>query len=267
LKHGRSLALKKQVYGNSRIRKSNFMKWSYRIARVAGIDVRIHVTFLLLPAYFGFLGWQEAGLAGALNELSFIGALFLCVLLHEFGHALAGRHYGIRTPDITLLPIGGVARMESIPEKPSMELIIAVAGPAVNVAIALGLAAILALTGGILEGPDSTLRIQLHNLLVVNCGLVFFNMIPAFPMDGGRVLRALLAMKFSHLTATRFAARTGQIMACGFAVLGFFANPMLILIALFVFSGAREELQYAIQRQQYEELLREIARRRDSFEP
>ena len=242
------------------------MKWSYRIARVAGIDVRIHVTFLLLPAYFGFLGWQEAGLTGALKELSFIGALFLCVLLHEFGHALAGRHYGIRTPDITLLPIGGVARMESIPEKPSMELFIAVAGPAVNVGIALALAGILALTGGILDGPDSTLRIQLHNLLVVNCGLVFFNMIPAFPMDGGRVLRALLAMRFSHLTATRFAARTGQIMACGFAVLGFFANPMLILIALFVFSGAREELQHAIERQQYEELLQEIARRRGSFE-
>lgn len=240
------------------------MKWSYRIARVAGIDVRVHVTFLLLPAYFGFVGWQEAGLTGALNELSFIGALFLCVLLHEFGHALAGRHYGIRTPDITLLPIGGVARMESIPEKPSMELVIAVAGPAVNVAIALALALILALTGGILEGPDSTLRIQLHNMLVVNCGLVLFNMIPAFPMDGGRVLRALLAMKFSHLTATRFAARTGQTLACGFAVLGFYANPMLVLIALFVFSGAREELQYAIQRQHYEQLLQEMARRRDS---
>lgn len=241
------------------------MKWSYRIARFAGIDVRIHVTFLLLPAYFGFLGWQEAGLTGALNELSFIGALFLCVLLHEFGHALAGRHYGIRTPDITLLPIGGVARMESIPEKPSMELFIAVAGPAVNVGIALALAGILTLTGGILDGPESNLRIQLHNLLVVNCGLVLFNMIPAFPMDGGRVLRALLAMKLSHLKATHLAARTGQVMACGFAVLGFFANPMLVLIALFVFNGAQEELQHAIQQQQYEELLKEIARRRDPF--
>lgn len=238
------------------------MKWSYRIARFAGIDVRIHVTFLLLPAYFGFLGWQEAGARGALEEIAFIGGLFLCVLLHEFGHALAGRRYGIRTPDITLLPIGGVARMETIPEKPSMELVIAVAGPAVNVVIALCLAVVLVATGGILEGPDTTMRIQLHNLLVVNCGIVLFNMIPAFPMDGGRVLRALLAMKFSHLTATRVAARTGQAMACGFAVLGFVANPMLVLIALFVFNGAQEELQYAIQRQQYEELLREIARRR-----
>lgn len=241
------------------------MKWSYRIARFAGIDVRIHVTFLLLPAYFGFLGWQEAGGRGALGEISFIGGLFLCVLLHEFGHALAGRRYGIRTPDITLLPIGGVARMETIPEKPSMELVIAVAGPAVNVAIAAVMALILIFTGGILEGPETTIRIQIHNLLMVNCGLVLFNMIPAFPMDGGRVLRALLAMKFTHLTATRVAARIGQVMACGFAVLGFVANPMLVLIALFVFNGAQEELQYAIQRQQYEELLREIQRRSDPF--
>lgn len=241
------------------------MKWSYRIARIAGIDVRIHVTFLLLPAFFGFGGWQDGGMAGAIGELAFIGALFLCVLLHEFGHALAGRRYGISTPDITLLPIGGVARMENIPDKPSMELVIAVAGPAVNVAIAIVLAGALTLTGGVLHGPDGALRILLHNLLVVNCGLVLFNMIPAFPMDGGRVLRALLAMKFSHLTATRVAARTGQVLACGFALFGFFANPMLMLIAIFVFSGAQEELQYAIQRGQYEELVREISRRRNPF--
>lgn len=256
-------ALNFGVYGNSRIRKSIFMKWSYRIARVSGIDVRIHVTFLLLPAFFGFTGWQEGGWPGAVGEVSFIAALFFCVLLHEFGHALAGRHYGIRTPDITLLPIGGVARMERIPDKPSMELVIAVAGPAVNVAIATALAGILILTGGILTGPDNTLRVMLHNLLVVNCGLIIFNMIPAFPMDGGRVLRSLLAMRFSHLGATRVAARTGQVLACGFAVLGFFGNPMLMLIALFVFNGAQEELRYAVQQDQYEQMLREIMARND----
>jgi len=239
------------------------MKWSYRIARISGIDVRIHLTFLLLPAFFGFNGWRDAGWPGALGEVSFIVALFFCVLLHEFGHALAGRHYGIRTPDITLLPIGGVARMEQIPEKPSMELVIAVAGPAVNVAIATALAGILTLTGGILAGPETTLRVMMHNLLVVNCGLVFFNMIPAFPMDGGRVLRALLAMKFSHLAATRVAARTGQALACGFAVLGFFGNPMLVLIALFVFNGAQDELEYAHQRDQYQQMLREVMANRE----
>ncbi|MEI8292402.1 MAG: site-2 protease family protein [bacterium] len=237
------------------------MKWSYRIARIAGIDVRIHVTFLLLPVFFGFSAWKESGWPGAMGEVSFLLALFLCVLLHEFGHALAGRRYGIRTPDITLLPIGGVARMENIPDKPAMELVIAIAGPMVNVIIGLFLASILTLTGGILAGPETSLRIMLHNLLAMNCGLILFNMIPAFPMDGGRVLRALLAMKFSHLTATRAAARTGQVLAFLFAVAGFFGNPMLLLIALFVFNGAEQELQYAIQREGYEQMLREIAQR------
>jgi stage IV sporulation protein FB len=235
------------------------MKWSYRIARIRGIDVRIHLTFLLLPVFFGFGAWKESGWAGAVGEVSFLLALFLCVLLHEFGHALAGRRYGIRTPDITLLPIGGVARMENIPEKPSMELFIAIAGPAVNVAICIVLTAILMLTGGFLQGPETTLRLMLHNLLLMNAGLVFFNMIPAFPMDGGRVLRALLAMKFSHLGATRAAARTGQAMALVFAVAGFLGNPMLLLIAMFVFNGAQQELQYAIQRDQYDQMLRAIA--------
>ena len=239
------------------------MKWSYRIAKISGIDIRSHLTFLLLPAILGYAGWRDAGWPGAVGEVSFIAALFFCVLLHEFGHALAGRRYGIRTPDITLLPIGGVARMERIPDKPSMELVIAVAGPAVNVAIALVLGGVLMLTGGILSGPENTPRVMLHNLLLVNCGLIVFNMIPAFPMDGGRVLRALLAMKFSHLGATRVAARTGQVLACGFAVLGFFGNPMLLLIALFVFNGAQEELQYAIQQDQYEHMLREIMARNE----
>jgi hypothetical protein len=138
-------------------------------------------------------------------------------------------------------------------------------GTPMNVAIALVLAVSLVLTGGILSGPDNTLRIMLHNLLVVNCGLILFNMIPAFPMDGGRVLRALLAMKFSHLGATRVAARTGQVLACGFAVLGFFGNPMLILIALFVFNGAQQELEYAVQRQEYEKMLKDLAIKHTPF--
>jgi stage IV sporulation protein FB len=140
-----------------------------------------------------------------------------------------------------------------------------VAGPAVNVAIALILAAVLTLTGGILAGPDSTGRIMLHNLLIVNCGLIVFNMLPAFPMDGGRVLRALLAMKLSHLTATKIAGRIGQVLACAFAVLGFFGNPMLILIALFVFNGAQQELEYAVQRQEYEKMLKNLAIKHTPF--
>lgn len=235
------------------------MKWSYRLARVAGIDVRIHITFLLLPLWFGYQGWLRGGATAALQGSVFILALFFCVLLHEFGHALAGRRCGIRTRDITLLPIGGVARMENIPEKPSQELGIAVAGPAVNVAIGTLLALALAATGGVLSGPESGLRLTMHELLFVNVALVVFNLIPAFPMDGGRVLRALLAMGVGHLRATLIAARLGQGIAVLFAVAGFFGNPMLVLIAMFVFSGAQQELRYAQQRQAFESMRREAA--------
>lgn len=221
------------------------MKWSFRVCRVAGIDVRIHITFLLLPLFFGWSGWQEGGASGASNEIVFILALFLCVLLHEFGHALAGRHYGIPTPDITLLPFGGVARMTRIPSQPLQELVIAVAGPAINVAIAGVLGILLFAGGGFFGGPPTTGRLFLQQLLTVNAGLVLFNLIPAFPMDGGRILRALLAMRCGHFRATQIAARIGQVLAVVFAVAGFFTNPMLLLIGLFVFSGARDELAYA----------------------
>jgi Zn-dependent protease len=229
------------------------MQWSYRIARIAGIDVRIHITFLLLPAYFGFVQWREAGPGAAAQAVLFILLLFVCVLLHEFGHALAGRRYGIRTPDITLLPIGGVARMLAIPDKPVQELVIAVAGPAVNVLIAGVLAPVLYFTGGLFSGPATELRQLLHNLLLVNLGLVIFNLIPAFPMDGGRILRAILAMWRPWTSATRIAARTGQVLAVLFALAALWQeNLILLLIALFVFAGARQEILYAKYREQLE---------------
>lgn len=229
------------------------MKWSYRIARIAGIDVRIHITFLLLPLYFGWLEWQVGGPSAAFQAVLFILLLFVCVLLHEFGHALAGRHYGVQTPDITLLPIGGVARMLAIPDQPRQEFVIAVAGPAVNVLIAACLAPVLWLTGGLFSGPAGALREILHNLLLVNIGLVLFNLVPAFPMDGGRIFRSLLAMKISWTKATRIAGRTGQVLAGFFCIAGFLqGNPMLILIALFVFSGAQEEIRFANYREELE---------------
>lgn len=218
------------------------MKWSYRIARISGIDIRIHLTFLLLPLFFGLTDWQKGGPLAAAESVAFILVLFFCVLLHEFGHALAGRAFGIRTPDITLLPIGGVARMERIPAHPAQELAIAVAGPAVNVVIAAGIWAWLAFAGG---PPDAVNRFLGH-LALVNAGLVVFNAIPAFPMDGGRVLRALLALKLRYVTATKVAARVGQGIAILFAAAGFFWNPMLVLVAVFVFGGAQQELQYAV---------------------
>ncbi len=223
------------------------MKWSYRIARIAGIDVRIHTTFLLLLAFIAWANYQGGGAAAAIEGVIFISLLFLCVLLHEFGHALAARRFGIRTPDITLLPIGGVARLERMPDTPIQELIVAIAGPAVNVVIA----AILWIALG---GPSNWrdfLEIDtagpglLSQLLAVNVMLILFNLIPAFPMDGGRVLRALLATRIDHSLATQIAARIGQGIAICFAVAGFFGNPFLIFIAMFVFMGAEQEASFA----------------------
>jgi len=229
------------------------MKWSYRIARISGIDIRIHLTFLLLPLFFGLADWQKGGAAAAAESVAFILVLFFCVLLHELGHALAGRAFGIRTPDITLLPIGGVARMERIPSHPLQELAIAVAGPAVNVVIAGIIWAALALKGGPVAG--SHFDGFLAGLATVNIGLVVFNCIPAFPMDGGRVLRALLAMKLRYATATKVAARIGQGIAILFAAAGFFWNPMLVLVAVFVFSGAQQELEFAVAMERFMEQL------------
>ncbi|MFA7342694.1 MAG: site-2 protease family protein [Terrimicrobiaceae bacterium] len=223
------------------------MRWSYKVARVAGIDVKIHVTFLLVLAWFGVVYWKESGVQGAVEGVGFTLLLFLCVLLHEFGHAFAARAYGIRTPDITLLPIGGVARLERMPDKPVQELVVAVAGPAVNVLIALVLFAFLAAKVRMSDFTDIDHAGGglLESLLVMNVGLVAFNALPAFPMDGGRVLRALLAMVMDHTRATLIAARIGQALAVVFAVVSFLGPGMLLFIAVFVFAGAQQELAYA----------------------
>jgi Zn-dependent protease/predicted transcriptional regulator len=220
------------------------MKWSFKLGRILGIDVYIHFTFLLL---LGFIGLSQAlaggGLPAAANGMVFFLCLFGCVLLHEYGHALMARRYGIKTRDITLLPIGGLARLERIPEKPAQELVVALAGPAVNVVIAAGLALGLWL-GGYWQ-PLTSLSMTGGNtferLLLANLFLVAFNLIPAFPMDGGRVLRAMLAMRLSHVRATHIAAAIGKGIAVVFGFVGLFANPMLLLIALFVWIGASQE--------------------------
>lgn len=224
------------------------MKWSFRIARVAGIDVNIHVTFFLLLGFYAWYSHAQGGWPMAWFGLAFILLLFVCVLLHEFGHAFAAKLFGIRTPDITLLPIGGVARLERMPRNPFQELVIALAGPAVNVAIAMGLVLVLGPLFNlhdVLELDRPGLNI-FSMLAVVNILLVVFNMIPAFPMDGGRVLRSILAMRLPHARATTIAARVGQVIAVAFALLGVFTgNIILILIAVFVFFGAQQELAIA----------------------
>jgi Zn-dependent protease/predicted transcriptional regulator len=220
------------------------MKWSWKIGQFAGIGVYIHTTFLLL------LGWiavsyllQGYTLLAVLSSIGFMLALFACVVLHEFGHALTAKRFGIKTRDINLLPIGGVARLERIPDNPVHELWVALAGPAVNVVIGGVLLAWL-LVSRTLE-PLSALSVtggpSLERLLMVNVLLVGFNMIPAFPMDGGRVLRALLAMRMEYTRATQVAAAIGQGLAFVLGFVGLFANPMLIATAFFVWIGAAQE--------------------------
>jgi Zn-dependent protease len=222
------------------------MRWSWRIATVAGIPVRLHVTFgLLLVFIFGIHLAGGSGVVQSLEGVGLIVAVFACVVLHEFGHALTARRYGVRTRDITILPIGGVARLERIPEKPLQEIVVALAGPAVNLLIAcLLLLPFAATLAGVerLEAVAGALHGNvLAELFVVNVFLAVFNLVPAFPMDGGRVLRAVLATRLEYVRATQIAASIGQGIAFLFGLLGLFGNPMLLFIALFVFIGAGQE--------------------------
>lgn len=221
------------------------MSWSIKLGRFAGIDVFLHLTFLLLLAFVGFSGYLSSGsMTGALEGVLFMIALFGSVVLHEYGHALTARWFGIPTRDITLYPIGGVARLERMPERPWQELVVAIAGPAVNVAIAVLLFGGLLATGNLGWPTLRTLESGplLERLMYTNISLALFNLIPAFPMDGGRVLRAGLAMYLNYALATRIAARLGQAVAVVFGFVGLFANPMLILVALFVWFAASQEL-------------------------
>jgi len=221
------------------------MSWSWKLGRIAGIDVRVHWTFLLL------LGWiilatlgGGATLGQTLGAILFVLAIFACVVLHEYGHAMVARRYGVPTRDITLLPIGGVARLQRMPEQPMQEFWVAVAGPAVNLAIAAVLLIVLLVLGRVEAVTEAAVLGGgfVAGLLQVNLLIVAFNLLPAFPMDGGRVLRALLARKIEYLRATRIAAGIGQAMAIAFGIAGLiWFNPLLLLIALFVYLGAEAE--------------------------
>ena len=220
------------------------MGWSLKLGEVAGIRVQVHFTFLLFLAWIVFSGLTTGkSQQVVLANVVFMLGLFGCVVLHEFGHALTAKHYGIRTKDITLFPIGGVARLERMPDDPRQELWVALAGPAVNVVIAAGLGIWLYITrGGFnVAGVDIATGSFAERILLVNISLVVFNMLPAFPMDGGRVVRALLASRMEYTRATQIAASLGQGMALLFGIVGFFYNPMLMFIALFVWIGAAQE--------------------------
>ena len=217
------------------------MRWSFRLATLAGIRIEVHVTFLLMV---GGLALLSSGSSPVWRTVVELLLLFLCVLLHELGHALAARHYGIQTREIVLLPIGGVARLERMPEKPMQEIVVALAGPGVNLILATALAAILATSGVTPELALARFNKGLPEyLLVANLAMLLFNLVPAFPMDGGRVLRASLALAMPYARATRIAVQVGQGFALLFAAAGVFVlrSPVLVFVALFVFMAAGEE--------------------------
>ncbi len=220
------------------------MKWQWKVGEYSGIGVYLHATFFLL---IGFVVLshilQGDPVSQTIAGVAFILALFASVVLHEFGHALAAKRYGIKTRDITLYPIGGVARLDRMPDKPIQEFWVALAGPAVNVVIAGVLFAWITITNDIVSIERLSVSVGpfLERLMVTNISLVLFNLLPAFPMDGGRVLRALLAMRLEYTRATQIAATIGQGMAFLFGFIGLFTNPFLIFIALFVWIGAAQE--------------------------
>lgn len=218
------------------------MKW--KLANLAGIDVYVHWSFWLLPGWMLMSAMSSSGFVAAISTVTFLFAVFGCVVLHELGHALAARQFGIGTRDITLYPIGGVASLNEIPRSPVKELVIALAGPAVNVAIAGAI-----LGGSLLAGAGYHISLSrvpgwnfLTELMFVNIGLVVFNLLPAFPMDGGRVLRSFLAMRLPYEQATTIAARIGKVAAILLGLIGLFSNGSLVLVAMFVYLAAQAEL-------------------------
>jgi len=230
--------------------ETGFLSHSLVLGSIAGTRVRLHWTFLVFLVWIGSAFLISGGPGAALSGLTLVMAVFACVLAHEFGHILMARRFGYSSPDVTLLPIGGIARFQAIPERPGQELAVALAGPAVNLVIA-GL-----LVGGFgLELTSTRLAAGLSPkdilpaLATINLVLALFNLLPAFPMDGGRAFRAILSIFLERAQATRIAAHAGQAIAIGFGFLGIFAgNALLILIALFVYFAASSESQ-AVQLQ------------------
>jgi stage IV sporulation protein FB len=220
------------------------MRWSYTIARIAGTEVKVHVTFILLLGWIAYDGWLSEGPAAAVTYTLFFVVFFFCILLHEFGHITMARRFGVRTPDVILLPIGGVARLERIPEDPRQELLVALAGPAVTLAIIVVLFLGTLATGqAVAHGDPLAEHVPfLVRLLVVNAMVLAFNLVPAFPLDGGRVLRALLARRMGLARGTRIAGAIGQFFALALGVYGFLqSQPLMMLVAFFIFLGAGSE--------------------------
>ncbi|MGC8654169.1 MAG: site-2 protease family protein [Candidatus Kryptoniota bacterium] len=224
------------------------MRWSFFVGKIFGIPIRVHYTFLLLLAFIWYVESSMYGPETGLYSAIFWLLIFVCVLLHELGHSRVAQSYGLTITSIVLLPIGGVSQISDIPKDPMKEVNITIAGPIVNFVIAGVLLAFGKFFNPSAEFGKASL--QSGNLVVdlfwANLMLGLFNIIPAYPMDGGRILRGILAMKRNYIEATRLAADVGKLFAIGFIVVGFFINWWLILIGIFIFSGATSEAETTV---------------------
>ena len=219
------------------------IRWSWQLGKLFGIAIRIHITLILFLVWIAFASSvREAGVVKAVVDWLLVVAVFAVIVVHELSHALVARRFGCATREIVLLPIGGVAVMDRMPQRPRQELLIAVAGPAVNVVLALVLAATIGMLG-LSFGPEqpTALGAVLVQLLWINVGLALFNLLPAFPMDGGRVLRAGLSLRVGRERATQIAVSIGKALAGVLVVGGLFFDPMLVLIGAFVWFAAQQE--------------------------
>jgi Zn-dependent protease/predicted transcriptional regulator len=236
--------------------ETGFLSHSLVLGTIAGTKVRLHWTFLVFLVWIGSAFLVGGGPGAALSGLTLVIAVFACVVAHEFGHIAMARRFGYSSPDVTLLPIGGIARFQAIPEQPGQELAVALAGPAVNLVIA-GL--LIGVFGVELSSPNLTAGLSPKDILpalaAINLVLALFNLLPAFPMDGGRAFRAILSLFLERSRATRIAAHVGQALAIGFGLFGILTgHVLLILIALFVYFAASAESQAAQLRRAAERL-------------
>lgn len=221
--------------------------------RICGIELAVHVSFFLLLAYFAFVGWGEGGWLGAGWSLVLIILFFGCVVLHELGHSLTARRYGVHVPRILLMPIGGMAEFDRIPRRPSSELLITLAGPAVNFVLA---AVLLPLVWADLWSSEPVVRFGALdltiNLAIANLVMGVFNLLPVFPMDGGRILRALLATRLNYLRATWWAAMVGKVLAVvlAFVAAFYFENALLAVLFLFIYFAGESEYRQLLRREQ-----------------
>jgi len=226
------------------------LRWSINLFRVFGIQLAVHFSFLLLLAYFGWDGWKHGGITGALWELLLVVLFFSCVVLHELGHSLTARRYGVQVPRILLMPIGGMAEFDRIPRRPAAELLITIAGPAVNFVIAAALLPwVWQDIWSDIAVPNYGHQRMLIELTIANAVMGTFNLLPVFPMDGGRIFRALLAMRLEYLRATYWAALVGKILAATFALVAAFYLEQPVLAALFIFIFFAGSMEYRHLRQ------------------